>query len=95
MMQSPKIKCETAMSKMRTKLTLFSALTLTIGLLIGLIFVRNLEVTCETCSKIQVKSEPSHIDIMVSPKEHFKKLFEDEKYTNAHKLKVIFLFVIL
>jgi hypothetical protein len=28
---------------------------------------------------------------MVSPKEHFKKIFEDEKYTNADKLKVILL----
>jgi hypothetical protein len=32
---------------------------------------------------------------MVSPKEHFKKTFEDAKYTNADKLKVILLFVIL
>jgi hypothetical protein len=53
------------------------------------------KIKCETYSKIHVKSEPSHIDIMVSPKEHFKKTFEDAKYTNADKLKVILLFVIL
>ncbi len=49
------------------------------------------KIKCVTCAKIHVKSQSSHIDIMVSPKKHFKKMFEDEKYTNADKLKVILL----
>jgi hypothetical protein len=42
----------------------------------------------EASSEIHVKSESFYIDIMASPKQHFKKIFEDE-YSDTDKLKVV------
>jgi hypothetical protein len=48
----------------------------------------SLNIKCEASSEIHVTSESFHIDVMASPKQYFKKIFEDE-YSDTDKFKVI------